>query len=127
MINEGGSMKNCDIGLIGLAVITLSVEILKINPRIAWFISTFFATLNNFLLHNYFTWSERRARRTKELTKKMALYYIFAVISIGLNYLIYTLLLNQELHYFLSLSIAIIICAIFNFILNELVVWPKKI
>lgn len=112
--------------IVGLGVITLSVEVLKINPRYAWYISTFFATLNNFLLNNYYTWSERKAKKTKEFSQKISIYYIFTVISIGINYFIYNFFLNQGFHYFIALSVAIIICAIFNFALNELVVWRKK-
>jgi len=112
--------------IVGLGIITLSVEVLKINPRYAWFISTFFATLNNFLLNNYFTWSERRTKETKEFSKKITVYYIFTAFSIGLNYLIYNIVLNQGFNYFIALSTAIIICAIFNFALNELVVWRKR-
>jgi len=112
--------------IVGLGVITLSVEVLKINPRYAWFISTFFATLNNFLLNNYYTWSERKAKKTKEFSQKISIYYIFTAISIGINYFIYNFFLNQGFHYFIALGVAIIICAIFNFALNELVVWRKK-
>lgn len=112
--------------IIGLSVISFCVEVLKINPQSAWYISTFFAALNNFLLHNYYTWSERRAKRLKEFPQKITLYYIFSVLSIALNYLIYNILLNKDLHYFIAIGIAIIICAIINFILNELIIWPKK-
>ena len=112
--------------IVGLVVITLCVEILKINPRYAWYISTFFATLNNFIFNNYYTWKERKAKKTKEFTKKITFYYIFSILSIALNYLIYNVLLNQDFHYFIALGIAIIICAIVNFILNELFIWPKK-
>ena len=111
--------------IVGLGIIILSVEVLRINPRYAWYFSTFFAILNNFLLNNYYTWSERRTKRIKESSQKITLYYLFSIFSIGLNYLIYNFLLSRGFHYFVALSIAIIICAIFNFILNELVVWRK--
>lgn len=112
--------------VVGLGVITLCVEVLKINPRYAWYISTFFATLNNFLLNNYYTWSERKATRTKEFSQKITLYYIFSIISIALNYLIYNILLNKGFHYFVAIGVTIVICAVLNFALNELIVWRKR-
>lgn len=112
--------------IVGLGIITICVEILKISPRHAWYISTFFATLNNFLLNNYFTWSDRKAREVKEFSQKIGLYYLLAAISIALNYIIYNFLLNKDLHYFIALGIAIAICAVINFALNELIVWRKK-
>ena len=112
--------------VIGLAIITLCVEAFKINPRTAWYVSTFFATLNNFFWHNYFTWKERKATGSKDLGKKMFFYYLFAAVSIFLNYFIYNFFLDYGFHYFISLGISIIICAVFNFIINELFVWPKR-
>ena len=112
--------------IVGLGIITISVEILKINPRHAWYISTFFAILNNFLLNNYFTWSDRKAIKAKEFSQKMGLYYFFTAVSLALNYVIYNFLLNKNIHYLIALGTAIAVCAFVNFALNELIVWRKR-
>ena len=112
--------------VIGLSIITFCVEVFNINPRTAWYISTFFATLNNFFLHNYYTWKERKATGSKQFSQKISLYYFFAILSTILNYFLYNIFLDYGFHYFLSLSISIIICAVLNFAINELFVWPRK-
>lgn len=112
--------------VIGLGIITICVEILKISPRHAWYISTFLAVLSNFLLNNYYTWSDRKAREAKEFSQKIGLYFLFTSISLVLNYLIYNFLLNKGLHYLIALVIAIAICAVINFSLNGLIVWRKR-
>jgi len=119
-------------GLVGLsgvavamAIITLCVEVFKMNPRTAWYVAAFFTILNNFILNNYYTWSERKVKKQKEIVKKIVLYYIFMTLTVALNYFVYNILLNRGFHYLISITLTILICASLNFLVNELVVWSE--
>ncbi|MFA5070499.1 MAG: GtrA family protein [Patescibacteria group bacterium] len=113
--------------VVGFAVITAEVEWFHINPRLAWYFSTFLALLSNFFLNNFWTWSERSVKKLGEFTKKIIFYYLMTALTVALNFFIYNVLLNYGWHYLLALGIAIIICAALNFAVYELIIWPTSL
>ncbi|NIM47624.1 MAG: hypothetical protein GTN40_05735 [Candidatus Aenigmarchaeota archaeon] len=112
--------------MVGLTTLYIFVEFFHFNKYIAWFPGTILSILNNFIWNNLFTWSDQKAKFGKQFFKKMILYYILTFVSLGINYLIYYLLLEINLYYIYAALVGIVSVTFLNFFFCNNIIWRKS-
>lgn len=113
--------------VVNLGIAAIAKELGGLNEKISIAFGIGISILTNFLLNNYFTWRDLRAKSPKQWAGKVLMYYagsgIGAAIQIGVSFAAIDFL---GTHYLIA-DIAGILCAmLFNFFFSNFVVWRAK-
>jgi putative flippase GtrA len=117
------------VGIIGIGVQLLALAILTSGLKINYLVSTFLAVesavLHNFVWHERWTWVERTQQTAGGTAGRLVRFHLTnGLISIGGNLLLMWVLVSQlHLHYFLSNLIAIGSCSVVNFFASDRLVF----
>jgi putative flippase GtrA len=117
------------VGLIGIGVQLLALTILASGLKLNYLISTFLAVetavLHNFLWHERWTWIDRTRKNTAGAIGRLIRFHLSnGLISIGGNVALMWLLVSQlDLHYFIANLIAIASCSVVNFLASDRLVF----
>jgi putative flippase GtrA len=117
------------VGLIGIAVQLLALTILAGGLGFNYLVSTFLAVetavLHNFVWHERWTWVERTRRTASGVFGRLLRFHLAnGLISIGGNLVLMWLLVSElHLHYFLANLIAIGTCSVVNFFASDRLVF----
>ena len=117
------------VGIIGIGVQLLALTILASGLKLNYLISTFLAVemavLHNFVWHERWTWVERTRQVAGRWLRRLVRFHLAnGVISIGGNLLLMWILVSQvHMHYFVANLIAIGTCSVVNFFASDRVVF----
>ncbi len=117
------------VGLIGIAVQLLALTILASGLNLNYLISTFLAVetavVHNFFWHERWTWIDRTRHNTKGVIGRLVRFHLSnGLISIGGNLALMWLLVSQlHMHYFIANLIAIGSCSVVNFLASDRLVF----
>jgi len=127
----GRFIKFCLVGLSGvlvnLGVLFFLVEALDQNENWAWFWSVIISIFSNFILNNFFTYSDRKSPSRRESLKRVAYYYITSFLGMGVNFIFYWGAREAGAHYLLAALIGVVAATLVNFYLATKVVWRIKV
>lgn len=125
----------CIVGLSGALVQFVIFNILRhwLSPVYANAIGIEFAIINNFLMNNHFSFSDRKIHRSQELPKflkKFGLFNLFCLSSALIQSLVVLIgehlfgrgLLEENLFVF----VGIVFASIYNFLMYSHFIWIKK-
>ena len=113
------------VGLMGVGVQLVALMTLKNWASLHYLPATALAVeaalLHNFIWHESWTWSDRRAgNRARTLARFLRFHLASGTVSIGGNLLfMYFLVGSFELHYVVANLITIASCSILNFVAND--------
>lgn len=109
---------------LGVLYVCQSILFKNIHPpdkrlHISLSIAIFLATLNNYLWNRWWTWGDRKRAEKRGFFIQMGQYYLSCGVAIFIQYLL-TTLLAKFTHYLLANMIAIVLSAIFVYIINDI-------
>jgi putative flippase GtrA len=81
-------------------------------------LAIFLATMNNYLWNRWWTWGDRKKITVVGFFTQMVQYYLACGVAIFLQYVI-TMLLSRVIYYLVANGMAIVLSAIFVYILNH--------
>ncbi len=125
-------------GTVGLSGTVVNVAVLYVSQnmlfaRVGSFemrlylslgLAIFLATLNNYLWNRWWTWGDRRKETVSGFFTQMLQYYLACGVAISIQFLI-TMLLAKVVHYLLANVTAIVLSAIFVYVLNNIWTFRK--
>jgi putative flippase GtrA len=117
------------VGIIGIGVQLLALTVLTSGLKINYLISTFLAVetavLHNFLWHERWTWIDRTRHIAGRVAARLVRFHLTnGLISICGNLLLMWVLVSQlHVHYFLANLIAIGSCSVVNFFASDRLVF----
>jgi putative flippase GtrA len=82
-------------------------------------IAIFLATLNNYLWNRWWTWQDRKRSERGGFFIQMGQYYLACGVAIIIQYLV-TTILAEFIHYLIANMVAIVISAVFVYIINDI-------
>jgi len=82
-------------------------------------VAIFLATVSNYLLNRSWTWADRKGKTIKSFFVQMGQYFVACGLAIGIQFGL-TVLLARYMHYLIANVIAIILAAVFNYLLNDI-------
>lgn len=120
-------------GVVGFSGTLINIGVLYVNQSILFravsppdkrlhlslSIAIFLATLNNYLWNRWWTWGDRKRGDKGGFFIQMGQYYLACGVAIFIQYLL-TTILADFIHYLLANMTAIILSAIFVYIINDL-------
>jgi len=109
---------------IGVLYVNQSILFKQISPpdkrlHLSLSIAIFLATLNNYLWNRWWTWGDRKRSARAGFFIQMGQYYLACSVAIFLQYVLTTALANF-IHYLVANMTAIILSAIFVYIINDI-------
>ncbi len=117
--------------VVNLVVLYLSQNFLfaKVQPfdvrlHFSLGLAIFLATLNNYLWNRWWTWGDRKRKAVSGFFTQMLQYYMACGVAIFLQFVI-TLLLSRIFYYLIANVTAIVVSAIFVYILNHIWTFGK--
>jgi len=112
--------------LINLLVLYLNQEIVfrSVNPpetrlHLSLAGAIFVATLSNFIWNRTWTWEDRKGKTRHGVLVQLGRYYLASGAAIGIQFL-FTILLSRLMHYVPANVLAILIAAVFTYVLNDI-------
>ena len=117
------------VGIAGIGVQLLALTILaggfKLNYLISTFLAVEAAVLHNFLWHERWTWIDRTMLDRRGVGGRLIRFHLSnGLISIGGNLALMWLLVSQlHVHYFIANLIAIGSCSVVNFFASDRLVF----
>jgi len=117
------------VGVIGmgiqLAALALFKSALGLNYLLATAMAVESAVLHNFIWHERWTWLERTKKNRSGTFGRLVRFHLAnGLISVAGNLFLTWLLVSQlNLHYFVANVIAIVTCAILNFLASDRLVF----
>lgn len=126
-------------GVVGFSGTLINIGVLYVNQSILFrgvyppdrrlhislSIAIFLATLNNYLWNRWWTWGDRRRAKKTGFFIQMGQYYLACSVAIFLQYLL-TTLLSGFIHYLIANMAAIVLSAIFVYIINDIWTFNRK-
>jgi putative flippase GtrA len=82
-------------------------------------IAIFLATLNNYLWNRWWTWRDRKRSELAGFFVQMVQYYLSCGVAIIIQYLV-TTVLAEFIHYLIANMVAIVISAVFVYLINDI-------
>ena len=120
------------VGLIGIGVQLFVLALLKsglgLNYLVATTIAVEIAVIHNFIWHERWTWLETTRSDAKGLVGRLIRFHLTnGLISIAGNLLLMWILVSQlHLNYFLANLLAIGTCSILNFLASDRLVFRRE-
>jgi putative flippase GtrA len=112
--------------LVNLGLLYLNQEFLfkDIHPfhkrlHISLSIAIFLATVNNYLWNRLWTWGDRKGKTRYGFFIQMGQYFLACSVPISLQY-VFTIFISRTIFYLIANIIAIILAAIFVYIINDI-------
>jgi dolichol-phosphate mannosyltransferase len=87
--------------------------------RVSLAIAILISTLSNYIWNRAWTWGQRRLQSRYAFVRQMGKYYLACGTAIVLQYL-FTSLLSGVIHYLAANVTAIVLAAVFSYLLNDL-------
>jgi len=127
-------------GVVGFSGTLINIGVLYVNQSILFrdvyppdrrlhislSMAIFFATLNNYLWNRWWTWGDRRPAKKAGFFIQMGQYYLACSVAIFLQYLLTTILAGF-IHYLIANMAAIVLSAIFVYIINDIWTFNRRI
>lgn len=82
-------------------------------------LAIFLATLHNFVWNRTYTWGDRKANARYGFFVQMGQYFLACSLSIVFQF-VFTLLISRLVHYLVANTIAIILAAVFVYMMNDI-------
>lgn len=132
MTTLGHWLKFNAVGIAGVGVQLLALTILKSGLQVNYLLATFLAVetavVHNFIWHERWTWVERTRSKAGGIIGRLIRFHMAnGLISIGGNLVVMWLLVSQvHLHYFIANLIAIGTCSLVNFFASDRLVFKAS-
>jgi putative flippase GtrA len=123
VVGLSGTVVNMAVLYVSQTVFFADVFPFKNRLRISLCLAIFLATMNNYLWNRWWTWGDRKKKSISGFFTQMVQYYLACGIAIFLQFVI-TMLLSRVAHYLVANAAAIVLSAIFVYILNN--VWTFR-
>lgn len=113
--------------LIAMGLLYVLVDVLGVQPTVAYVIQAVVAINLNFILNYSFTWSDRRVAKGnwRRFLRNWLAFLSTRLVTIPLNTILFTIL-EQFIHYLLATGTTILIVTIFNYLVNDKFVFKVK-
>ena len=126
-------------GVVGFSGTLINMGVLYVNQSILFkdvyppdrrlhislSIAIFLATLNNYLWNRWWTWGDRRRTKRAGYFIQMGQYYLACGVAIAIQYLL-TTILSGFVHYLIANMAAIVLSAIFVYIINDIWTFSRR-
>ncbi len=119
VVGFSGTLVN--MGVLYVCQSILFKDVFSPNKRlhVSLSIAIFLATLNNYLWNRWWTWRDRKRPDKAGFFIQMVQYYLACGVAIFIQYLL-TTILAKLFHYLIANLIAIVLSAIFVYIINDI-------
>ena len=125
-VGLSGTVVNMAVLYVSQTILFAGVSPFEKRLYISLGIAIFLATLNNYLWNRWWTWGDRKKKTISGFFTQMAQYYLACGVAIIIQFVI-TMFLSRVVFYLVANVAAIVLSAIFVYILNN--VWtfqPSK-
>lgn len=124
-------VKFCAVGasgtVVGLGLLALFVQVAGLNKTVSVAISYEIAIVNNFLLNESWTFSDRRTRGQKSFLMRGLKFNLVSLVGGGINLGVFSLAYKiGGVYYILSEVLAIAVAMLWNFFSNVTWTWRTK-
>jgi len=113
--------------IVNLGITAIARELGNFSEKTSIAFGILISIFTNFMLNNFFTWRDLRAKSPKQWASKVLMYYVGSGIGaaiqmgisiVGLDYL--------GVHYLIADIFGILVAMVFNFVFSNFVVWRTK-
>ena len=118
MVGLSGTAVNMAVLYISQTVLFRDISPFETRLHISLSLAIFLATMNNYLWNRWWTWGDRKKKTISGFFIQMVQYYMACSIAIFLQYVI-TMLLSRVVYYLIANVAAIVVSAIFVYIVNH--------
>lgn len=112
------------VTLAGIIGLYLLVDVLSIQPNIAYFVLTAFSLQLNFLLSYFITWSEEL--KQGGLARKWVKFHVSRGIVAGISQIIFAILTIIGIHYMVANLVNIVLATFVNFLVGEFLIFRSR-
>ena len=118
VVGLSGTVVNMAVLYAGQTFLFADVFPFENRLRISLCLAILLATMNNYLWNRWWTWGDRKKKTISGFFTQMVQYYMACGVAIFLQYVI-TMLLSKVAYYLLANGLAIVLSAIFVYIINN--------
>lgn len=123
MVGLSGTVVNMVVLYLGQSVLFANIYPVEKRLYLSLGLAIFLATMNNYLWNRWWTWGDRKKRTVSGFFTQMIQYYLACGVAIFIQYVV-TMLLSRLIYYLAANGMAIVLSAIFVYILNH--VWTFR-
>lgn len=124
-VGFSGTIVNLTMLYINQEILFKNVFPLERRLHLSLLVAIFLATINNYLWNRIWTWKDRKGKTEYCILIQMGQYFLACGLAIGLQYL-FTMLFARIIHYLIANIMAIIVAAVFTYILNDIWTFAAK-
>ena len=124
-VGFSGTIINLVALYINQVVLLRDIQPAELRLKLSLGGAIFLATVNNYLWNRLWTWSDRKSKNVHGFFVQMGQYFLACGLAIGLQY-IFTILLAGITHYLIANIIAIVLAAVFVYIINDIWTFAVK-
>jgi len=118
IVGLSGTVVNMVVLYLGQSVLFREISPSEKRLYFSLGLAIFLATMNNYLWNRWWTWRDRKRASVTGFFTQMIQYYVACSVAIFLQYVI-TMLLSRVAYYLVANGLAIVLSAIFVYILNN--------
>ena len=121
-----GTAVNLIVLFIGQEIIFKDIRPTETRLHLSLGLAILLATINNYLWNRNWTWGDRKGTAGYGFFLQMGQYFVACGLAIAIQFG-FTVLLAQYVHYMIANIFAIIIAAVFNYLLNDTWTFSEKV
>lgn len=110
----------------GALLLVALVELLGVNPHVAYLIQAIFSIEVSFVLSRWWTWSDRRAFGRRRVTGEWLRFHSSRALTLPANQGLFSLLVAGGIGYFAANAIGIAVSSVVNFLVAHHLVFLSK-
>lgn len=110
----------------GAALLVALVELLHVNPHLAYFVQAIFSIEASFVLSRWWTWADRRAVGRRRVAGEWLRFHSSRALTVPANQALFSLLVSLGVGYFAANAIGIAVASVVNFVVSHHWVFLSK-
>ncbi|MCA9390105.1 GtrA family protein [candidate division WWE3 bacterium] len=110
--------------VVGVALLGLLVEVLQVDPRVAYIVVAVISIESNFLLNRYFNWKDRA--KTGSFWAQWRRFHAARVFTFPLNQILFNLLISLGSGWLLATLVGVVVTTVINFIGLDFFVFSEE-
>lgn len=122
-VGLSGTLVNMAVLYVGQNFLFTKVYPFETRLHFSLGLAIFLATMNNYLWNRWWTWGDRKKKAISGFFTQMFQYYLACAVAIFIQFVI-TTILSRIVYYLVANAAAIVLSAIFVYILNN--VWTFR-
>lgn len=110
----------------GALLLVCLVELLGVDPQLAYFIQAVFSIETSFVLSRWWTWADRRALTRRKVLGEWLRFHSSRVLTVPANQALFALLVSVGVGYLAATGIGIALSSVVNFLVAHTLVFHSK-